>query len=133
MSEQLVNLIKKGGGSGGIFPIGENKVLKYCGAVAFGNPSIEQYSLNTDLVAGFVYSYVGAIVIINCKGHTTADITTGGAYDEMFGISEDGTVTRITRGNNHVFTDYDISPFDYIVYYWQATTSQNPRQIVITN
>ena len=133
MSEQLVNLIKKSAGNGGNFPIGENMMLKYCGAAASGAPSIESYSLNTNLLDGFAYSYVGAIVIINCVGHTTADITTGGSYDEVFGFSEDGTATKITRSNNHVFTDYDISPFDYIVYYWQATTTENPRQFVITN
>lgn len=131
--EELMALMKKGGGSGGGFPIGENMVLKYCGSAAFGNPYIGPYSLNTNLLDGFAYSYVGALVIINCKGHTTADITTGGTYDEVFGFSEDGTATKITRANNHVFTDYDISPFDYIVYYWQTTTVQNARQIVITN
>lgn len=134
MSETLMALMKKGGGSGeSDFPIGENMMLKYCGAAASGAPSIEPYSLNTNLLDGFAYNYVLACVIINCKGHTTADITTAGSYDEVFGFSEDGTATKITRGKDKVLTDYDISAIDFIVFCWQAQTAANARQVVITN
>lgn len=134
MSETLMALMKKGGGSGeSDFPIGENMMFKYCGAMAFGDPSIEQYSLNTNLLDGFAYNYVLACVIINCKGHTTADITTAATYDEVFAFSEDGTTTRIVRGRDKVLTDYDISAIDFIVFCWQAQASANSRQFVITN
>lgn len=126
MSETLMALMKKGGGSEDI--IGENKMLKFLGNRIC---EIVSYNLNEDIIADLTASYVTGMVFVNCEGHTTANIDTQGGYDTVIGISEN-EATQIALGGNRHLTDYDISSFKYLVFFWNSGTTQT-RHLTITN
>lgn len=126
MSETLMALMKKGGGSEDI--IGENKMLKFLGNRTC---NIVSYNLNEDLIADMTATYVAGLVLVNCEGHTTANIDTQGGYDAVIGIGENGCV-QIAMGGNRHFTDYDISSFKYLMFFWNSGMTQT-RTLTITN
>ena len=126
MSETLMALMKKGGKSEDI--IGENKMFKFLGNRTC---NIVSYNLNEDLIADMTATYVVGMVLVNCEGHTTANIDTQGGYDAVIGIGENGCV-QIAMGGNRHFTDYDISPFKYLAFFWNSGSTQT-RTLTITN
>lgn len=128
--EELMALMKKGGGSGDN-PIGKNEVLKYV-ATSRQTPYIGTYALNENIITSDLYFSGGPSVymIINCQGHTLADIKTYANSDDVFGFN-DSSIVRILLNSTSEVLNYDISQFDYIFFRFASSAAIQDRYIVI--
>lgn len=133
MSESLMALMKKGGGSGESDFLGENQYIRMTGDLASGqlvNAVIANYSVGEEIKGTFGTHNQG--FIINVKGHTSAEITTGSRYDGVFGYAN-GVITTLlsatTQSAGGTF-NIDILSTDYLII---IASSYSGRTIVITN
>lgn len=135
MSETLMALMKKGGGSGGSDFLGDNQYIRMTGDVAAAaqgqtNAEIYSYSVGDEIKGTFGGHDQG--FIINVKGHTSAEITTGSRYDGAFGYAN-GVITTLLSATTQSATgtfNIDISSVDYLIF---ITSGYSGRKIVITN
>lgn len=135
MSETLMALMKKGGGSGESDFLGDNQYMRMTGDIATTsqgqtNAEIYNYSVGDEIKGTFGGHNQG--FIINVNGHTSAEITTGSRYDGAFGYAN-GVITTLLSGTTQTATgtfNVDISSADYLIF---IASSYSGRKIVITN
>lgn len=133
MSETLMALMKKGGGSGESDFLGDNQYMRMTGDIAASyqtNAEIYNYSIGDEIKGTFGGHTQG--FIINVKGHTSAEITTGSRYDGAFGYAN-GVITTFLSGTTQTATgtfNIDISSVDYLIF---IASGYSGRTIVITN
>lgn len=135
MAELLAALMKKGGGNGGSDFLGDNQYMHMTGdiaAVAQGqtNAEIYNYSVGDEIRGTFGGHTQG--FIINVKGHTSAEITTGSRYDGAFGYAN-GVITTFLSGTTQTAAgtfNIDISSVDYLIL---IASGYSGRTIIITN
>lgn len=133
MSETLMALMKKGGGSGESDFLGDNQYMRMTGDIANApqtNAEIYNYSVGDEIKGTFGGHTQGFIV--NVKGHTSAQITTGSRYDGVFGYAN-GVITTFISATTQSATgtfNIDISSADYLIF---IASGYSGRTIVITN
>ena len=124
-----------GGGSGVSYDfIGLNQYAVMTGDIknssATGN-EVYDYTVGSDIAGTF--GTHNHCIVVNVKGHTSADVTTGSRYDGAFGIGNGvvytTSVTGTTQAGAGTFT-IDVSSYDYLVL---VTGSYQGRKIVVTN
>lgn len=135
MAELLAALMKKGGGNGGSDFLGDNQYMRMTGdfaAVSQGqeNAIIDNYSVGDEITGTF--GGHNQAFIINVKGHTSAEITTGSRYDGVFGYAN-GVITTLLSATTQTAMgtfNIDISSVDYLIF---VAASYSGRTIIITN
>lgn len=135
MSETLMALMKKGGGSSESDFLGDNQYMRMTGDIATTsqgqtNAEIYNYSVGDEIKGTF--GGHNQAFIINVKGHTSAEITTGSRYDGAFGYAN-GVITTLVSATTQSAVgtfNIDISSIDYLIF---IASSYSGRTIVITN
>lgn len=135
MSETLMALMKKGGGSGESDFLGDNQYMRMTGDIAVAsqgqtNAEIYSYSVGDEIKGTF--GGHNQCFIVNVKGHSNAEVTTGSRYDGAF-LYANGVITTAISATTQTATgtyNIDISSADYLIF---VASSYSGRTIVITN